>query len=135
MRSAPDGSPYSDSRVASVRNTRIQGGTDMSEALDTSSREHCRDVIDRFLDRYWLEDRTPIATISRHRFALNNLDSWMQRHRVVTLTFATARDVRALLNSSHWDAVACGCESLLSLVAAFFKNLQDTKFRNDDPIV
>jgi hypothetical protein len=59
----------------------------------------------------------------------------MQRHPVVPLTAATAKDVRALLDSSHWEAVSYGCDSLLSLVASFFQSLQNTRFRNDDPIV
>ena len=107
----------------------------MSEALDPSSRENCRDAIDRFLDRSWLLEKIPVDTLSRHRLALNNLDFWLQRHRAISLSFASAKDVRELLNSDYWDAVSYGCESLVSLVASFFKSLQETRFRFDDPIV
>src|SRR5262245_35350326 len=107
----------------------------MSEASSNSSRDDSRDAIERFLDRSWLAERTSFAAIESHRIALNNLDFWMQRHRVVPLTAATAKDVRALLDSSHWEAVSYGCESLLSLVASFFQSLQNTRFRSDDPIV
>lgn len=107
----------------------------MSEALDPSSRENCRDAIDRFLDRSWLLEKVPVETLSRHRLALNNLDFWLQRHRAISLSLASAKDVRELLNSDYWDAVSYGCESLVSLVASFFKSLQETRFRFDDPIV
>ena len=107
----------------------------MSEDLDPSSRENCRDAIDRFLDRSWLLEKIPVATLSRQRLALNNLDFWLQRHRAISLTFASAKDVRALLNSDYWDAVSYGCDSLVSLLASFFKSLQETRFRFDDPIV
>jgi len=107
----------------------------MSEDLDPSSRENCRDAIDRFLDRSWLLEKTPVETLSRQRLALNNLDYWLQRHRAISLTFASSKDVRALLNSDYWDAVSYGCDSLVSLLASFFKSLQETRFRFDDPIV
>ena len=107
----------------------------MSEDQDPSSRENCRDAIERFLDRSWLLEKIPAETLSRQRLALNNLDFWLQRHRAISLTFASAKDVRALLNSDYWDAVSYGCESLVSLVASFFKSLQETRFRFDDPIV
>ena len=107
----------------------------MSDASDSSSREHCGDAIERFLDRSWMAERTPVAALAKQRFALINLDSWMQRRRRIPLATANAKDMRALLDSSHWDAVSYGCESLLSLVAAFFQSLQETRFRSDDPIV
>jgi site-specific recombinase XerD len=107
----------------------------MRETTGIDSREECRDAIERFLDRSWVLERTSIAALSRHRVALRNLDSWMQRHCVVSLAAATAKDMRALMNSSRWDAVAQGCECLVSLVASFFRSLQDTRFRSDDPIV
>jgi site-specific recombinase XerD len=107
----------------------------MSEAPDNRGGGNGRDAIERFLDRNWMMEHTSIPTLSRQRFALVNLDFWMQRRRRVSLTTATARDVRALLDSSHWDAVSLGCESLLSLVTALFQNLQETRFRSDDPII
>ena len=107
----------------------------MSEAPESRSDENCRDPIERFLDRNWMTEHTSITSLSKHRFALINLDFWMQRRRKVPLAAATAKDVRALLDSDHWDAVSYGCESLLSLVAAFFQSLQETRFRSDDPIV
>jgi len=107
----------------------------MREKSEPGDREFCRDVIERFLDRSWLNDGTPIGALTKHRIALNNLDAWLRKHRVVALTGASAQDVRALLNSPHWDAVALGCECLVSLVATFFQSLQETRFRSDDPIM
>lgn len=107
----------------------------MREAPERDSREDCRDAIERFLDRNWMAEHTSITALAKHRFALLNLDFWMLRRRKVALAAASARDVRALLDSSHWDAVSYGSESLLSLVAAFFQSLQETRFRSDDPIV
>jgi site-specific recombinase XerD len=107
----------------------------MSEASVTRSREDGRDTIERFLDRSWILERTPVASLSKHRITLGKLDFWMQRHRKIPLTDATARDMRALLDSSHWDAISYGSESLLKLVTSFFQSLQETRYRADDPIV
>jgi len=107
----------------------------MSETTVTRSREDCRDAIERFLDRSWVLERTSVTTLSKHRIALGKLDFWMQRHREVPLAAATAKDMRALLDSSHWDACSYGCESLLKLVTSFFQSLQETRYRADDPIV
>lgn len=103
-------------------------------AADEGSRICCRDAIERFLDRSWLLDRTPLQTIHGHRAALGVLDNWLQRHRVVTLTAASPADVRALLNSRHWDAVSRQCEALLGLITRFYQSLKDCKFRPDDPV-
>jgi len=107
----------------------------MSVVTDISPLEDCPDAIERFLDRSWILERTPVANLSRQRIALNNLNFWMQRHRKMSLATATAKDMRLLLDSSQWDAVSSGCESLLQLVASFFQSLQETQFRADDPIV
>lgn len=107
----------------------------MSVVTDIGPLEDRPDAIERFLDRSWLLERTPVANLSRQRIALNNLDFWLQRHRKVSLAAATAKDMRFLLDSSHWDAVSSGCESLLKLVTSFFQSLQETQFRGDDPIV
>ncbi len=101
---------------------------------DEGGRAVCRDAIDRFLDRSWMLDRTPMQAINGHRFALQVLDDWMQRYRVVTLTAASATDIRALLDSRHWDAVSRRCEALLGLVTRFYQSLKDCKFRSDDPV-
>lgn len=107
----------------------------MSDVANISPLDDCQEAIERFLDRSWVQEPTPVAALSKHRTALNHLDFWMRRHRKASLVAATAKDVRALLNSSHWDAVSIGCESLLKLVASFFQSLQETRFRADDPIV
>jgi site-specific recombinase XerD len=99
-----------------------------------SDSEYCRDAIDRFLDRSWMLDRTPLPTLTGNRVALHALDTWLQRHRVVTLTDATASDVRALLRSAQWDAISRRFEALLGLVTRFYRSLQDSSFRADDPI-
>jgi site-specific recombinase XerD len=103
-------------------------------AADEGSRDGCRDAIERFLDRSWLLEPTTLQALNGHRFALSVLDDWLQRHRVVTLTSATAADVRALLNSKYWDSVSRRCESLLGLITRFYFNLRDSKVRPDDPI-
>lgn len=107
----------------------------MSEATVNPGREVCRDAIERFLDRSWILERTSVTSLSKNRIVLGKLDFWMQRHREVPLSAATAKDVRALLNSTHWDACSYGCESLLKLVTSFFQSLQETRYRADDPIV
>lgn len=101
---------------------------------DESNREICRDAIERFLDRSCILDRVTLQAMHGNRFALNLLDDWLQRHRVVTLTSAGAKDVRALLNSSHWDTVSRRCESLLGLITRFYQSLRECKFRADDPV-
>ena len=103
-------------------------------AADEGSRTFCRDAIERFLDRSWILDRTPLQALHGHRAALNVLDDWLQRNRVVTLTAASSSDVRALLNSRHWDAVSRRCEALLGLITRFYQSLKDCKHRLDDPI-
>jgi len=103
-------------------------------AADEGSREGCRDAIERFLDRSWLLDGTTVQSLNGHRFALSVLDDWLQRHRIVTLTTASASDVRALLNSKYWDSVSRRCESLLGLITRFYCSLRDCKLRPDDPI-
>jgi len=99
-----------------------------------SDSQYCRDAIERFLDRSWMIERTPLPSLTSHRVALNALDLWLQRHRVVTLTSASASDIRAMLDSRHWDAVSRQFEALLGLVTRFYRSLQDCKFRLDDPI-
>ena len=103
-------------------------------AADEGSREGCRDAIERFLDRNWILEGTQLSSLNGQRFALSVLDDWLQRHREVTLTIATAADVRALLNSKYWDSVSRRCESLLGLITRFYCSLRDCKFRPDDPI-
>jgi len=99
-----------------------------------SDAEDCRDAIERFLDRSWLLDRTPAPALTGHRVALNALNIWMQRHREVTLTSASALDIRAMLDSRHWDTVSRQFEALLGLVTRFYRGLLDCKSRPDDPI-
>lgn len=98
------------------------------------TRETCRDAIERFLDRSWILDRTTPQALTGHRFALTALDDWMQRHRVVPLTAASPSDLRAMLNSRHWDSVSRRCEALLGLITRFYQSLHVCKFRSDDPI-
>jgi len=99
-----------------------------------SDAETCRDAIERFLDRSWMMERTPLTTLNGHRTALNALDVWLQRHRAVALISASASDVRALFESRHWDALTRQFEALLGLVTRFYESLQECKFRSDDPI-
>lgn len=99
-----------------------------------SDAEYCRDAIERFLDRSWVMDCTPMAAVAGHRVALNALNVWMQRHRDTTLTGASALDIRAMLDSRHWDAVSRQFEALLGLVTRFYRGLLDCKSRPDDPI-
>ena len=103
-------------------------------AADEGSRTFCRDAIERFLDRSWMLDRTPVHALYGHRAALGVLDNWMLRHRVVALTEASSADVRALLNSRDWDVVSRQCEALLGLITRFYQSLKDCKFRPDDPV-
>jgi len=99
-----------------------------------SDAENCRDAIERFLDRSWTLERTPLPALNSHRVALNALDTWLQRHRVVSLSAASPADIHALLDSRHWDAVSRQIESLLGLITRFYQSLRDCKFRPDDPI-
>jgi site-specific recombinase XerD len=99
-----------------------------------SDADNCRDAIERFLDRSWMMDRTPLPAVAGHRVALNALNVWMQRHRETTLTGATALDIRAMLDSRHWDSVSRQFEALLGLVTRFYRGLLDSKSRADDPI-
>jgi site-specific recombinase XerD len=99
-----------------------------------SDAAYCRDAIERFLDRSWMMDRTPMAAMAGHRVALNALNVWMQRHRETTLTRASAVDIRAMLDSRHWDAVSRQFEASLGLVTRFYRGLLDCKARPDDPI-
>jgi site-specific recombinase XerD len=101
---------------------------------DEGSRATCRDAIERYLDRSWLLDHTPVEVMNGHHFALSLLDKWLQRHRVVTLTTASANDVRAMFRSSPWDDVSRHCEALLGLVTGFYQSLRECKFRPDDPV-
>jgi site-specific recombinase XerD len=101
---------------------------------DESSRINCSDAIERFLDRSWMVDRTPLPVVDGHRLALNELDGWLLHRRRVRLTSASASDVRALLDSTHWDALSRRFEALLGLVTRFYRDLQECKFRPDDPI-
>ncbi len=100
----------------------------------SSNKEMCRDAIERFLDRSCILDRVTLQAMYGNRYALNMLDDWLQRHRVVSLTQASAHDVRALFRSTHWDAVSRRCESLLGLITRFYASLRECKFRSDDPI-
>ena len=99
-----------------------------------SDTEYCSEAIERFLDRSWMMDHTPLPALTNHRVALNALNLWMQRNRVVTLTSASASDIRAMLDSRHWDAVSRQFEALLGLVTRFYRGLVDCNFRPDDPI-
>jgi site-specific recombinase XerD len=117
-------------RAANLR-TRT---ADHAHTPDDSSRIDCSDAIERYLDRSWMLDRTPLPVVDGHRLALNELDSWLLHRRRVRLTSASASDVRALLNSTHWDALSRRCEALLGLVTRFYRDLQNCKFRPDDPV-
>lgn len=100
----------------------------------TSDRHLSRDAIERFLDRSWMLEQTPVQAVKGHRFALGVLDDWLHSNRVSTLTTASASDLRALLNSRQWDAVSRRCEALLGLITRFYHSLQETHFRGDDPV-
>jgi site-specific recombinase XerD len=102
--------------------------------MDPVNREDCTDTIERFLDRSWMLDGASMAAIKANRLALQRLDGWLQKHRVVALSEANAPDLRALLRSEHWDAVSRRCESLLGLVTRFFQSLRECKLRADDPV-
>jgi site-specific recombinase XerD len=99
-----------------------------------SDADSCRDAIERFLDRSWMMERTPLPTLTGNRVALNALNIWMQRHREATLSRASALDIRAMLDSRHWDTVSRQFEALLGLVTRFYRDLLDCKSRPDDPI-
>jgi site-specific recombinase XerD len=101
---------------------------------DEGSRANCRDAIERFLERSWLLERLSLQAMNGHRFALTLLDQWLQKHRIVTLSGASVRDVRAMLRSPHWDEMSRRCEALLGVVTRFYQSLRDCKFRCDDPI-
>lgn len=100
----------------------------------TDDRAFSRDAIERFLDRGWILERIPLHVADGHRSALGRLDDWMLKNRVATLTTASSSDIRALLNSSCWDKVSRGCDSLLGLITRFYHSLQECKFRADDPV-
>jgi site-specific recombinase XerD len=99
-----------------------------------NDRAFSRDAIERFLDRGWILDHTPVHALKGHRFALGQLDDWLQKNRVATLTTASTSDLRALLDSAYWDRVSRCCESLLGLVTRFYRSLMEWKFRPDDPV-
>jgi site-specific recombinase XerD len=107
---------------------------DHAQTPDENSRIDCGEAIERFLDRSWILDRTPLPVLDGHRLALNELDGWLLHRRRVRLTSASASDVRALLNSTHWDALSRRCEALLGLITHFYRDMQHCKFRPDDPV-
>lgn len=93
-----------------------------------------QDAIERFLDRSWMLGRIPGQAVKGHRTTLEVLDHWLRIHRVSTLTTASTADVRALLRSPQWVALARGCETLLGLVTRFYQSLRECQVRGDDPV-
>jgi integrase/recombinase XerD len=99
------------------------------------SREHSvGDVVQWFLDHYWVRHPISKEMIASYRSDLLALERWLAVFRSKTLVVANKDDLRAFLNTRYRvDAANNGTLPSLSCIKRFYFYLVETGLRSDDP--
>jgi site-specific recombinase XerD len=103
-------------------------GTRQVRARDTS------DVIQWFLDYYWIRHPISERAIAAYRADLIALDQWLTAARKTSLQSASAQDLRAFLDAHYRTDGRSLCQiPSVSCIKRFFFYLVEVGLRADDP--
>lgn len=92
------------------------------------------DVVQWFLDYYWIRHPISEASIAAYRADLTALERWLTVFRSTTLVAASAKDLRAFLDDSYRSKVRQASETpSLSCIKRFYFYLVEVGLRGDDP--
>lgn len=99
------------------------------------SRAHtASEVVQWFLDYYWIRHPISDASIASYRTDLIALENWLAAIRNTTLLAASAKDLRAFLDDSYSSkARQPGASPSLSCIKRFYFYLLESGLRGDDP--
>jgi integrase/recombinase XerD len=111
-----------------TRQARISKESRASDARPAS------DLVQWFLDYYWIRHPISEASIAAYRTDLLMLELWLLTFRKTTLLAAGAKDLRAFLDSHYRsDGRPTGEIPSVSCIKRFFFYLVEVGLRNDDP--
>lgn len=101
----------------------------------SAARAHpASDVVQWFLDYYWIRHPISDATVAAYRTDLLALDRWLSVFRSSTLLTATGKDLRAYFDDSYRArARQPGNTPSLSCIKRFYFYLAEVGLRDDDP--
>ena len=100
----------------------------------TSGAHAANDVVEWFLDYYWIRHPISDASIASYRTDLTALERWLTVFRSTTLLAANAKDLRAFLEDSYSSkARHPGATPSLSCIKRFYFYLLESGLRGDDP--
>ncbi|HEY6923769.1 MAG TPA: site-specific integrase [Steroidobacteraceae bacterium] len=92
------------------------------------------DVVQRFLDAYWVKHGVSRETLEAYRVDLDVLDGWLKRARGRSLVTARPGDIRDFLTTRSQRGGITGAElPSLSCIKRFYSYLLAGGYRGDDP--
>jgi integrase/recombinase XerD len=110
-----------------TRQARVSKESRASDARPAS------DVVQWFLDYYWIRHPISEASIAAYRTDLLALDRWLAAFRNSSLQAAGSKDLRAFMDSRYRsDGQPVGMPSL-SCIKRFYFYLMEVGLRSDDP--
>ncbi len=91
------------------------------------------DVVQRFLDAYWVKHGVSRETLEAYRVDLSALDGWLKRVSARSLVTANSGDIRDFLTARSqrgWNGPELPS---LSCIKRFYSYLLAGGYRSDDP--
>ena len=106
----------------------------VSKAPQVCRERPASDVVQRFLDHFWIRHPISKDTIAAYRADLIALERWLAVFRNTVLVAATKEDLRVFLDS-HYSAEGRepGPMPSLSCIKRFYFYLVEVGLRADDP--
>jgi integrase/recombinase XerD len=107
---------------------KARSGTRQARARRTS------EVVQWFLDYYWIRHPISEGAIAAYRADLAALDRWLAAFRNTSLQAASAQDLRAFLDQHYRpDGRPAGEIPSVSCIKRFYFYLMEVGLRTDDP--
>jgi len=99
-----------------------------------SDASRASDLVQWFLDYYWIRHPISEAAIGSYRAGLAALERWLSASRSTTLLSASAQDLRAFLDKHYRaDGAAPSDAPSMSCIKRFYFYLVEVGLRADDP--
>ena len=111
-------------------------GTRQAQALRDSrapATPRTSDVIQWFLDYYWIRHPISEGAMAAYRADLMALEEWLRAHRNSSLQGASAKDLRAFLDSHRTDGRPTDQIPSMTCIKRFYFYLVEVGLRIDDP--
>jgi site-specific recombinase XerD len=99
----------------------------------TTAAARASDVIQWFLDYYWIRHPISEGAMVAYRADLVALEEWLLAFRNSSLQSAGAKDLRAFLESQYRDGRSAGHMPSVSCIKRFYFYLVEVGLRTDDP--